>query len=632
VTDEGSPTRLAEEEYTGHLSADVWRKLWSFARPHRACIWGTLGVAAFLAGVDALFPLLPKLVIDEVEATGAGAQLMPYAFAYFGLTGLFAVGLMLYIRLAGRLSTRISHDIRQAGFQHLQELSFSYFDQRPAGWLLSRLTSDCDRLSRTLSWGLMDMVWGIALISGVSVLLLVVDWKLALLVLAILPVMFWVSLLFQKRILSASRAVRKENSNITAAFSECIQGVRTTKTLVRETENLSEFHGLTGRMYGHSVRAALLSAAYFPSILTLGITAAALALWVGGKGAISAEAGGGPSQIGTLVLFVNSAVLIVFPILEMARIFAELPNAQAAAERIFSLIDTVPEIRDGEDVLAAIEKTRQHGPKPNMAIDGLPDRFGTISFRDVTFAYRPGQPVLRDFNLTVQTGQRIALVGPTGGGKTTIVSLLARFYEPTNGEILIDGIDYRKRSLMWFQSNFGIVLQEPHLFSGTIGDNIRYGDLKADDGQVRDAARQVRADAFISKLRDGYDSQVGENGVNLSVGQKQLVSFARAVLANPRVLVMDEATSSVDTATERLIQEGLQAVLAGRISFIVAHRLSTIRSSDLILVIDAGRVVEQGTHAELLGLRGRYHELYTTQLQRAQADRPWQHRPDKPDS
>jgi len=602
---------IREEEFTGQFNWDVWRKLLTFARPYRRHFLGIAVLAAGTACSDAFFTLMRKFIIDHVKDVADGkAQpaLLGYGALYMTITTLFCVCIFVFIRLCGTVSTSISHDIRQRGFEHLQELSFSFYDRRPAGWLVARLTSDCDRLSRTISWGSLDVAWGVCVTVGVAGVMFWADWKLALVVLSILPVTVWVSLFFQKRILAASRAVRKQNSTITAAFGECISGVRTTKTLVREAENLREFRGPTGEMYNHSVRNAVLMATYFPIVLTLGSIGQALALWFGGSGARS-----GGITVGTLVLFFSYAGQLFWPILEMARVFADLQSTQASAERILGLIDTEPDVKDSPEVLAAIRAN--HGARgQGAAIDGMSDRIEEVQFRDVSFAYHRGRRVLEDFNLTVRAGQTVALAGPTGGGKTTIVNLLCRFYEPTAGEVLIDGLEYRRRSLKWLQSNLGIVLQQPHLFSGTVRENIRYGRLDATDEEVELAGRTVRADEFISSLEDGYDTEVGEGGGRLSTGQKQLVSFARAVLADPQIFVMDEATSSVDTETEKLIQEALSTVLEGRISFIIAHRLSTIRSADVILVVRDGRVVERGNHAELMAVKGRYFDLYTNQF------------------
>jgi len=609
-------TMVQDEEYSGRFSLAVWKQLFSYAMPYRRHLLGLCGAAILLGGMEAVLPLLMRGTIDEAVSRGADADLGRWLAGYAVVTPVFCLCIFGFIRLAARLTTSISHDIRQAGFEHLQELSFSFYDRRPAGWLVARLTGDCDRMSRTLGWGTLDVVWGSCMVIAVSTLLLVLNWRLGLLVLTILPVLVWISLVFQKRILRASRAIRKQNSNITAAYSECISGVRTTKTLVREDENLREFTAKTDSMYVDSVRNATLSAAYFPLVLTIGSVGAGIALWAGG---VRFQAAG--VSIGTLILFMNCAIMLIFPILEMSRVFAELQTTQAAAERVFGMIGAEPDVKDSPEALAAIEARRgDDDPRNESAVDGGAAAIQRVEFRDVSFAYVTDKPVLRNFSLAVEPGQTIALVGPTGGGKTTIVSLMCRFYEPTSGEILIDGVEYRRRSLHWLQSNLGIVLQQPHLFSGTVRDNIRYGRLDATDEQVEQAARLVYAHQFITGLTDGYDTDVGEGGNNLSTGQKQLVSFARAVLADPQIFVMDEATSSVDTETEKAIQEGLGAVLQGRISFIIAHRLSTIRSADVIVVIDDGRIIEQGPHRELIARRARYYELYTNQFTTEQTE------------
>ncbi len=377
-------------------------------------------------------------------------------------------------------------------------------------------------------------------------------------------------------------------------------------------------------MFSESVHNAVQSAMYWPLVGLMGATGAGLALWFGGSRALHDAI-----SLGTMIAFINYAGQFFDPIHQLARILTELQGAQAAAERVVGLLDTEPKIKDSPEVVAAIERQTKRqaegkgetGSKGDgVAIDGHPDRIDTVEFRSVTFGYKPDQPVLRDFNLTVRAGQTIAFVGPTGGGKTTIVGLLCRFYEPTAGEILIDGVDYRRRSLHWLQSHLGIVLQQPHLFSGTVRENIRYGRLAASDEEIVAAAQLVNAHDFIAAMDKGYDSEVGQGGNRLSVGQKQLISFARAVLADPRIFVMDEATSSVDTETEKLIQHGVEMVLRDRTSFVIAHRLSTIRSADRILVIDKGRIVEQGDHHDLIRRRGRYYELYSNQFTHEQEE------------
>jgi ATP-binding cassette subfamily B protein len=473
---------------------------------------------------------------------------------------------------------------------------------------MARATSDCQRLGRLLAWGLLDVTWGTFMMVALAVVMLVLNWKLAIVVFAVIPPLALVSKKFQKLLLHSSRLVRKINSQITGAYNEGIAAVRTTKTLVREDSNLAEFQHLTADMYEHSVRNAVQSAMYLPIVQTLGAIGAGLAMWFGGLSAMS-----GVLSLGTLILFINCSSRFFDPVHELARVLTDIQAAQASAERVIGLLETEPTVQDSPAVRQAIS-THQSSPTAGLAIDGQSDQFGEICFRDVSFAYKQGKSVLDHFNLTVRAGQTVALVGPTGCGKTTLVSLLCRFYEPTSGEILLDGVDYRRRSLHWLQSNLGIVLQTPHLFSGTVRENIRYGRLSASDDDIAQAARMASAEPFILAMEHGYDSQVGQAGSRLSTGQKQLISLARAVLADPKVFVMDEATSSVDTETERLIQHGVEMVLKGRTSFVIAHRLSTIRSADRILVIDQGRIVEHGTHHELILQRGRYYELYTNQF------------------
>ncbi|MCA9285946.1 MAG: ABC transporter ATP-binding protein, partial [Phycisphaerales bacterium] len=361
---------------------------------------------------------------------------------------------------------------------------------------------------------------------------------------------------------------------------------------------------------------AVLSATYLPLVMVLSSIGVALALVGGGWSVMD-----GAISIGTLVAFMQFAALFFMPVEELARRFGDIQSAQSWAERLQTLMDAEVTIRDSESVRAVIARHAASGSAdPALAEDGLPRRIGRIDFRNVGFSYGAGPKVLDDVSLAIEPGQTVALVGPTGGGKSTIVSLLCRFYEPTTGAVLIDGVEYRERSLHWLQSSLGIVQQVPHLFAGTILENIRYGRLAASDEEVEKAARTVNAHAFVVALEHGYETQVGEGGSRLSTGQRQLVALARAVLADPAIFILDEATSSVDTETERLIQAGVERILAGRISLVIAHRLSTIRSADQILVVDGGRIVERGNHDTLMRRRGRYHELYLHHVQ-AQAER-----------
>lgn len=596
-----------EEEFSGRITLHPWKQVLAYAMKLKRFFIPLLIISAVTAGCDATMYLAVRGVIDQAVAHNSGGVLA-YGLMFVGLITAQVSCVWLFIVIGARISQNISHNIRRDVFANLQALPFSFYDRRPVGWLMARSTSDCQQLGRLLAWGVLDLSWGVFMMVALACVMLAMDWKLSLIVLAVVPVLSLVSARFQKLLLHSSRQVRKFNSQITGAYNEGIIAVRTTKTLVREESNLHEFQQLTLGMYSQSIRNALQSAVYLPLVQTLGAIGAGLAIWFGGASALA-----GTLSLGTLVLFVNCAMRFFEPVHELARVFTDFQAAQASTERVMGLLATIPEIQDSPEVQQAIQ-SHQAKRGDGLALDGRPDRIGEVCFRDVSFAYKQGKPVLEHFNLTVQAGQTIALVGETGGGKSTIVSLLCRFYEPTSGEILLDGVEYRNRSLHWLQSNLGVVQQTPHLFTGTVRENIRYGRLDATDSDVVRAARLAGAEEFILAMEKGYDSPIGQAGSLLSTGQKQLLSLARAVLADPKLFVMDEATSSVDTETERLIQRGVETIRKGRTCFMIAHRLSTIRSADRILVIDRGQIVEQGSHHELILMRGRYYDLYSNQF------------------
>ena len=615
--DENYNDGFDDDSYTQGMKLELWRRLLAYALNYRLEISALSISAVMTAAAEIAFPLITRSVIDEISARGADANLLTYAGWYAFFTVLLAGSVVGFIWFGGRLRTHVAHDIRMDGFKNLQRLSFSYYDYRPVGWLMARMTSDCERLSNILAWGMLDLVWGSTMMLGIAISMLLMDVSLALIVLSVLPVLAWISLKFQQRILKSARLVRKTNSRITGSYNESIMGVQTSKAFVKEAQNLKKFGGLTDQMHGASVTNLVQAALYLPIVLTLGSFAIGLALVFGGLeliwGAITA---------GTLVAFLTYARHFFEPIEQLAHWFAEMQMAQASAERIMSLILAEPDIQDSPEVRRAVASEK----KPNTAIDGLPDKIEEIRFNNVGFRYNIGDDVLKDVDLTIRQGETLAIVGSTGGGKSTLVSLLCRFYEPTSGHITIDGIDYRQRSLHWLQSNLGIVLQSSHIFAGSILENIRYGKLSATDREVEAAAKRAGAHPFIEKMSEGYATGVTEGGSNLSAGQKQLISFARAVLADPKILIMDEATSSVDTETEQQIQRGMDELLSDRISLIIAHRLSTIRNADRILVIENGRITEQGRHSDLMSLEGRYHRLYTQQsiVEFSQTEQNWQ--------
>lgn len=596
-----------EQEYHKTFNLGLWRSLLKYAKPYKKHIFVLALVMIGSGGIDVIFPLMTKYAIDHFIVPASLKGIWRFAVLYGVLALTQAINVWLLIRIAGRIEIGLCYDIRKIGFKRLQELSFSFYDRMSVGWLMARITSDTQRLGETIAWSLVDATWGLTVIVAGVFIMFYMNWQLALVTLSVTPILILASVYFQRRILSAYREVRKTNSRITGAFNEGIMGAKTTKTLVREEENLKEFQEITGKMRQSSIRAVVFSSIYFPIVLSLGSIGTGLALWLGGERVMVGAIG-----YGTLAAFISYAAQCFEPVHNLARIFAELQNAQASAERVMSLINTEPEIRDTPEV---IEK---YGTEFEPKKENWPPIVGNVSFRNVSFAYKDGEKVLENFNLDVKAGETIALVGETGAGKSTIVNLLCRFYEPTKGEILIDGVDYRKRSILWLQSNIGYVLQTPHLFSGTVMENIRYGRLDATDEEVIEAAKLVNAHEFIMNMENGYNTEVGEGGNRLSTGEKQLISFARAIIANPRILVLDEATSSIDTETEQIIQDAIQKVLEGRTSFIIAHRLSTIRSADRILVIRDGKIIEEGNHKELMRQRGYYYNLYTNQFKREQ--------------
>lgn len=599
-----------EQDYTKRFDLSLWAKLLKVAKPYHKNLLFIVSFMAVSAIIDVLLPRLNAYAIDVMIANGDTSNMVAFVAIYVGLC-LIQVGTIFgFMRNSGIVETGTCYLIRKLGFQKLQELPFSYYDRMPVGYLMSRLTNDTQRLADTIGWSLVDLCWGAVYLVACAVQMLLVNWKLGLVVMLVLPPLALISWKFQKAILSSYRQVRKNNSQITAGFNEGINGAKTSKTLVREELNISEFNEVSGHMRAASIRAATLSSLFLPIVVSLGSLATAYALWQGGNSVIGGtQIFGVAMTIGTLNMFINYTVSFFQPVRDIASIFAELQSSQAAAERVLTLLDTEPDICDTPEVVEVFGDNF-HPKKENW-----PALIGDIDFEDVTFRYKDGEKVLEHFNLHIKHGQTIALVGETGSGKSTIVNLICRFYEPTEGQILIDGADYRTRSQLWLQSNLGYVLQSPHLFSGTVADNIRYGRPEATNEEVAAAARMVGAEGFILKMKDGYQSDVGEGGNRLSTGQKQLISFARAILTNPSIFVLDEATSSVDTETEQLIQLAIQKVLSGRTSFIIAHRLSTIRSADRILVIQNGKITEDGTHQQLIAKQGYYYQLYTNQFQ-----------------
>lgn len=579
-----------EQDY-GKLSTPIIQRLGGLLKPHWRWVVGFLVCIALVSIIDAYTTYLSAQIIDEGIIAGSREAIIRTILIYAAIMLLQAGFAFGFIYLTGVLGERVRYDMRKNMFNHLQQLSLSYFSQTPVGWIMARLTSDTERLADLMTWGILDITWAIINISTAAVFMFIINANMALIVLAMLPILIVVAIRFRFRILYHYRRSRKMNSKITGAFNEGITGVRVIKALSREDDNLEEFGELTEGMYEASYRAAWLSALFLPTVQVISAIGLGIVLWRGGM-----QVQVGMMTVGGIQAFVSYVTFIMWPIQDMARVYAQMQNAVASAERIFNLVDTEPGVKNRSRTVET------------ESIEG------DINFENVHFHYEADDPVIKGLTFHVKHGEMIALVGPTGGGKTTIVNLLGRFYEPTEGTIYINGVDYLDMKLEDIQSRIGMVLQTPHLFSGSVQENIRYGKLNATDEEIEAAAKLAGAHDFIMKFEKGYAQDVGEGGNLLSVGQKQLISIARAILAQPELFIMDEATSSVDTLTEALIQRGMERLMEGRTSFVIAHRLSTIKRADQIILIEDGQIQEMGSHRELILKKGKYYHLYTRQF------------------
>ena len=601
----GNPNRDDEVQSNKSFQFSIWKRLFPFAKPYKKLLLLIVITNILISIVDVSLPLFQRYAVDNFIEKGTLDGLPVFIAAYLAVIILQVLSFVFYTLSAIKTEMRMGRDLKRACFVHLQTLSFSYYNTTPVGYILARVMSDTNKIAAITAWDLIDILWALSYVSFAFLSMAMLDLRLALMVMVIVPVIAVLTTYFQKRILFWNRKVRSINSRITGAFNEGIMGAKTSKTLVIEDKNTHEFSGLTEEMRNASVRAAGLNALYIPLVMLASSAATAIVLARGGN--LVLEHG---ILIGTLSAFTTYAVSIFEPIQQMARVLANIIAVQPNIERVMGLLDQKPNIVDTPEV---IEK---YGDSFHPKTENWEPIKGDIEFDDVSFRYPDGEEeVLSHFSLKIPAGTNVAIVGETGAGKSTLVNLACRFFEPTGGRILIDGKDYRERSQLWLHSRLGYVLQNPHLFSGTVMDNIRYGRLDATDEEVKQAAKAVSADTVVEHLENGYDSDVGEGGDKLSTGEKQLISFARAVLADPAIFVLDEATSSIDTQTEQLIQNATMHLLEGRTSFLIAHRLSTIRQADLILVVKDGKIVEQGKHEELLRKGGYYHDLYSKQFQ-----------------
>lgn len=585
-------------------------KVFKYIKKYRnwIIIMVTCGVLA--SAGDILIPFFQRYALNHLEDGVFIANLVPFILFYvLTLLGKIITDFISSF-LSGRVELSVLRDLRKLSFDHLQTLSFSYFNQNSVGYIQSRVMSDTARIGELVSWVIMQGVWNFSYLIGVVIVMLSMNVKLTLLILAVIPLITVVFAIFQKKLVNENRHIREVNSKITGNFNEGITGAKTIKTLVIEDKVERDFVRDSKEMKRSSVMAQRYRSILSAMIGFASSIALAIVIWKGGELSLIGNDAIGYMDVGTLSLFMSYALGIIEPIRWIVDMISDLVREQVNIERLTKLLETKSDVTDTPEV---IEK---YGDTFSPKKENWDELHGDIEFRDVSFKYPDGDEyILEHFNLKIPQGSNIAIVGETGAGKSTLVNLVCRFYEPTSGQVLIDGRDARERSQLWLHSNIGYVLQTPHLFSGTILENLRYGKPDATIEEINEALHRVSADGVVAKAENGLDTNVGEGGDLLSTGEKQLISFARAIVADPKILILDEATASIDTLTEQNIQKAISEVIRGRTSIMIAHRLSTVRNADVILVVSDGKIVEQGNHTSLMKQKGHYYNLYTRQYE-----------------
>ena len=587
-----------------------WKRIFRYVLPYKKHVILLLFAAVGTGIFDAIFPMMTRYAIaNYIQAkTLKGIWLFVSAFLALALIQLYFN--VIYTQHAINIEMGVGRDMRYDLFSHVQELSLDYFNSTPVGFILARIMSDTQSLGSIFSWQLSAFAWNLAYILSAAINMFILSPPLAMAVMLTIPVVALLAGKFQRRLLVLNRIARKQNSVVTAGYNENINGAVTIKELDCRQRINSEFAEINREMRIKSLTAKRVEMIFFPCIMVISSAALAFVLGMG-----PAMVNNGALDVASLAVFISYTFTLLDPIETITRTFSRIMALQANVERVNSLLDAAPTVTDRADVVD------KYGDIYDAKKENWEEIKGDIEFKDVSFRYPDSEKyVLENFNLKIKAGTCVAIVGATGAGKSTLVNLVCRFFEPTSGQILIDGVDYRERSYLWLQSNLSYVLQTPHLFSGTILDNIRYANPSASMEEVIDAAKQAQAHSFIEKLPDGYNTEVGQGGDRLSTGQKQLVSIARAILAKGKILVMDEATSSVDTQTEQMINGMTDSLMKDRTSFIIAHRLSTVKNADVIIVVDEGKIIEMGTHRQLLRAEGHYYRMYTGQWEEKRQD------------